>query len=198
VFDEAQMSPPPVVELRRYPSRKLYNKTESRYVRLPDVAELIRGGASIRVEDTETGEDVTRQVLLQIIMEQETQADRAILSSDLLTDMIRMNSTRASHLMTTLFEQSAAFMKAQQEQFTSHVANSMAQPWAVFDPQQLQELQRDYQKRLAAFWSASVQPPTSEPPREPEPPPAESSSGGDELAALRARLETLERKLSRR
>ena len=100
------------VELRRYPSRKLYNKNASSYVRLPEVAEMVRKGANIRVEDTETGEDVTRQVLLQIIMEQEGQASGAVLSADLMMDMIRMHQSKTSEMMTGLFEQSVAFIRA--------------------------------------------------------------------------------------
>ena len=109
------------VELRRYPSRKLYNKNASSYVRLPEVAEMVRKGANIRVEDTETGEDVTRQVLLQIIMEQEGQASGAVLSADLMMDMIRLHQSKTSEIMTGLFEQSVAFIRAQQEQLASQM-----------------------------------------------------------------------------
>ena len=52
---DKEMSEPQTIELRRYPSRKLYNKNSSSYVRLPEVAEMVRRGANIRVEDTETG-----------------------------------------------------------------------------------------------------------------------------------------------
>jgi hypothetical protein len=51
------------VELRRYPSRKLYNKNASSYVRLPEVAEMVRKGANIRVEDTEVGSDFGNSLL---------------------------------------------------------------------------------------------------------------------------------------
>src|SRR5262245_48355572 len=122
------MSEPETIELRRYPSRKLYNKTASTYVRLPDVADMVRRGANIRVEDTETGEDVTRQVLLQIIMEQEQSAG-SMLSADLMMDMIRLHQSKASEMMTGLFEQSVAFIRSQQEQISKQVSSSMAQPW---------------------------------------------------------------------
>ena len=98
------MSEPETIELRRYPSRKLYNKNSSSYVRLPEVAEMVRKGANVRVEDTETGEDVTRAVLLQIIMEQEGHATGAMLSADLMMDMIRLHQAKASEMMTGLFE----------------------------------------------------------------------------------------------
>ena len=120
------MSEPETVELRRYPSRKLYNKNASSYVRLPEVAEMVRKGANIRVEDTETGEDVTRQVLLQIIMEQEGKAAGAMLSADLMMDMIRLHQSKASEMMTGLFEQSVAFIRTQQEQLASQMTGAMS------------------------------------------------------------------------
>ncbi|MDZ4762702.1 MAG: polyhydroxyalkanoate synthesis regulator DNA-binding domain-containing protein [Alphaproteobacteria bacterium] len=189
------MSDVPTIELRRYPSRKIYNKTASSYVRLPEVAEMVRAGANVRVEDTETGEDVTRQVLLQIIMEQENHADQAILSSDLMMDMIRMHQSKASEMMTGLFEQSIAFMRAQQEQIASQMSSSMTPPWSVnvFDPGSMAELQRQYQQKLAGFWGGAI--PGVAGAKKPEPAPAAGDAA--ELQSLRERLEELERKLGR-
>ncbi len=200
------MSEPETIELRRYPSRKLYNKNASSYVRLPEVAEMVRNGANIRVEDTESGEDVTRQVLLQIIMEQEGKSAGAMLSADLMMDMIRLHQSKASEMMTGLFEQSVAFIRTQQEQLASQVSGAMSgaikQPWNVFDPGAMQEMQREYQKRLAGFWSgaipgmsgmAAMQPKKAE--AQPEP---TAANDADELKALRARLEELEKKAAKK
>jgi polyhydroxyalkanoate synthesis repressor PhaR len=189
------------VELRRYPSRKLYNKNASSYVRLPEVAEMVRKGANIRVEDTETGEDVTRQVLLQIIMEQEGQASGAVLSADLMMDMIRLHQSKTSEIMTGLFEQSVAFIRAQQEQLASQMTGAMSgtmpQPWNVFDPAAMQAMQGEFQKRLAGFWGGAV--PTMPGMTTPAPKKGEPSaaSDADELKVLRARLEELERRTAK-
>ncbi|HVY90055.1 MAG TPA: polyhydroxyalkanoate synthesis regulator DNA-binding domain-containing protein [Hyphomonadaceae bacterium] len=193
------MSEPETIELRRYPSRKLYNKNSSSYVRLPEVAEMVRRGANIRVEDTETGEDVTRAVLLQIIMEQEGQASGAMLSADLMMDMIRLHQSKASEMMTGLFEQSVAFIRSQQEQIASRMSSTMAQPWTVFDPAAMQEMQREYQKRMASFWSGAMPAmPGMTPPARKEPEPATASADAAELKALRARLEELEKKVGKK
>ena len=205
------MSEPETIELRRYPSRKLYNKNASSYVRLPEVAEMVRNGANIRVEDTESGEDVTRQVLLQIIMEQEGKSAGAMLSADLMMDMIRLHQSKASEMMTGLFEQSVAFIRTQQEQLASQMTGAMSgtikQPWNVFDPGAMQEMQREYQKRLAGFWSGAIpglsgsglaampglQPKKAEPKPEPN-----DANDAEELKALRARLEELEKKTAKK
>jgi polyhydroxyalkanoate synthesis repressor PhaR len=194
------MSEPETIELRRYPSRKLYNKNTSSYVRLPEVAEMVRKGANIRVEDTESGEDVTRQVLLQIIMEQEGKAGGAMLSADLMMDMIRLHQSKASEMMTGLFEQSVAFVRTQQEQLASQMTGVMsgtiAQPWNVFDPAAMQEMQREYQKRLTSFWSGAI--PGMAPPAAPTAPDPEPANDAEELKALRARLEELEKKSAKK
>jgi len=203
------MSEPETIELRRYPSRKLYNKNSSSYVRLPEVAEMVRKGANVRVEDTETGEDVTRAVLLQIIMEQEGHATGAMLSADLMMDMIRLHQSKASEMMTGLFEQSVAFIRAQQEQITSQMTGAMSgmsgamgtQPWNVFDPAAMQEMQREYQKKLTSFWSGAIPgmgatAPGAAPRKAAEQ--TEPTNDAAELKALRARLEELEKKAAKK
>ena len=199
------MSEPETIELRRYPSRKLYNKNSSSYVRLPEVAEMVRKGANVRVEDTETGEDVTRAVLLQIIMEQEGHATGARLSADLMMDVIRLHQSKASEMMTGLFEQSVAFIRSQQEQIASQMTGAMSgaitQPWNVFDPAAMQEMQREYQKKLSSFWSGAM-PGMNMPgmpgaaPKKPEA--SEPANDAAELKALRARLEELEKKAAKK
>ena len=162
-----QMSDNKTVELRRYPSRKLYNRTTSSYIRLSEVADRVRHGATIRVEDTETGEDVTRQVLLQIVVDQEGQASGAILSADLMMDGIRMHQFKASEIMTRLFEQSVAFLRAQQEQLSNRVtgaiAGGMSPPWSIFDPAAIQEMHRVYHNRLVSLWSVAARPSVAPP-----------------------------------
>jgi polyhydroxyalkanoate synthesis repressor PhaR len=69
-------------------SRKLYDTEESRYVSLDEVAGLVRAGQELRVVDSATGEDVTGQVLAQVIYEGEKQGIR-LLSPELLHDVIR-------------------------------------------------------------------------------------------------------------
>jgi polyhydroxyalkanoate synthesis repressor PhaR len=197
------MSEPETIELRRYPSRKLYNKNSSSYVRLPEVAEMVRKGANIRVEDTETGEDVTRAVLLQIIMDQEGQTSGAMLSADLMMDMIRLHQSKASEMMTGLFEQSVAFIRSQQEQLASQMtgmtgmSGAMAQPWNVFDPAAMQEMQREYQKRLASFWGGALPGMgAGAAPKKAET--SEPAADAAEVKALRARLEELEKKVGKK
>jgi polyhydroxyalkanoate synthesis repressor PhaR len=62
------MSPTTIV-IKKYPNRRLYDTTASRYINLEDIAELIRKGKDVQVVDAQTGSDVTRVTLTQIIVD---------------------------------------------------------------------------------------------------------------------------------
>lgn len=60
----------PKSTIKKYGNRRLYDTTSSRYVNIEDIARLIREGREIQVADARTGEDITRVILSQIIMEE--------------------------------------------------------------------------------------------------------------------------------
>jgi polyhydroxyalkanoate synthesis repressor PhaR len=76
----------PVV-VKKYENRRLYNTVESRYINLEEITALIRQGGDVQVVDAKTGEDLTRSVLTQIVMEQ-AKDQRAGLPLDLLRQII--------------------------------------------------------------------------------------------------------------
>jgi polyhydroxyalkanoate synthesis repressor PhaR len=57
------------VEIRRYPNRRLYDRSRRRYVTLQEIEELVREGRTVLVRDSRTGEDLTRSILTQILLE---------------------------------------------------------------------------------------------------------------------------------
>ena len=78
-------------QIKRYNSRKLYDPEESRYVSLDEVSGWIRDGQQVAVVDNKSGEDVTRQTLIQIIAE-DGRKGNSNLSQDFLHDLIRRSS----------------------------------------------------------------------------------------------------------
>jgi polyhydroxyalkanoate synthesis repressor PhaR len=72
------------IVIRKYGNRRLYNTAESRYVNLDEVAQMVREGKDVQVKDAVTGEDLTRLVLTQIIVERAKAAD-----SDFPLDVLR-------------------------------------------------------------------------------------------------------------
>ena len=73
--------------VKRYGSRKLYDTEESRYVLLEEIGEWVRAGQEIRVVDTTSDEDVTTQILMQVILELGRRG--SMFTSDILHDLIR-------------------------------------------------------------------------------------------------------------
>lgn len=74
--------------IKRYESRKLYDTEESRYVSLDELADWIRTGQEVRVQDNATGADVTAQTLTQIILD-EGRRGTSFLPSELLHELVR-------------------------------------------------------------------------------------------------------------
>ena len=76
--------------IRKYVNRRLYDTTQSRYVNLDDLRKLIVDGATIKVVEQASGENITTNVLLQII-EDRQKTGAKILSADFLCDLIRLS-----------------------------------------------------------------------------------------------------------
>lgn len=73
--------------IKKYGNRRLYNTAESRYVNLDEVAQMIRDGKSVQVVDANSGEDLTRLILTQIIVE-DAKATESGFPLDLLRQMV--------------------------------------------------------------------------------------------------------------
>ncbi len=74
--------------IKRYASRRLYNTETSDYVTLEDIAGFIRSGREVQIIDLKSGDDLTRQYLLQIVAEHESKGD-TVLPTNVLTDLVR-------------------------------------------------------------------------------------------------------------
>jgi len=78
----------PVRLIKKYPNRRLYDTKTSAYITLGDVKDLVLRFESFKVVDAKTGDDLTRSILLQIILEEET-GGAPLFSSELLSGFIR-------------------------------------------------------------------------------------------------------------
>ncbi len=101
--------------IRKQKNRRLYDTVERRNVTLQELAATIGAGESIRVEDGTTGEDLTRSVLLQIVLEQEQPAG-ALLSQPFLEALIRLNNHPTRTLASGYLEASMAAFERQQSE----------------------------------------------------------------------------------
>jgi len=105
--------------IKKYPNRRLYDTKTSSYITLADVKQMVLKQEDFHVVDAKTGDDLTRQILLQIILEEES-GSVPMFSSDLLSQMIRSYGGAMQGFMGSYLEKNVeAFQqmqKALQEQ----------------------------------------------------------------------------------
>ncbi len=89
--------------IKKYPNRRLYDTETSSYITLSDVKKLVLDNIGFRVEDAKTKEDLTRTILLQIILEEET-AGAPMFSSDMLSQIIRFYGNAMQGMMGNYLE----------------------------------------------------------------------------------------------
>src|ERR1700704_2074062 len=89
--------------IKKYPNRRLYDTETSTYITLTDVKKLVLDSTEFRVEDAKSKEDLTRSILLQIILEEET-AGAPMFSSDMLSQIIRFYGNAMQGMMGNFLE----------------------------------------------------------------------------------------------
>ncbi|MBO0735085.1 MAG: polyhydroxyalkanoate synthesis repressor PhaR [Alphaproteobacteria bacterium] len=108
-------APAKPVVVKKYANRRLYNTATSSYVTLDDLAKLIKEGGDFVAQDAKTGEDITRSVLTQIIVEQE-QKGQNLLPISFLRQLISLYGDSMQFLVPSYLEQAMiAFARNQEE-----------------------------------------------------------------------------------
>jgi len=85
------------IQIRRYPNRRFYSRDESRYVSLEDIEQLVRDGRRLEIRDSQTDEDLTRVVLVRVLLEKSPEK-MALFPVELLHFMLRANDVMADFL----------------------------------------------------------------------------------------------------
>lgn len=96
--------------IKRYASRRLYNTETSDYVTLEDISGFIRAGRDVQIIDLKSGDDLTRQYLLQIIAEHEGRGE-SVLPLGVLTDLVRSYTTEVNSVVPQFLAQSFEMLR---------------------------------------------------------------------------------------
>ena len=107
--------------VKRYASRRLYNTETSDYVTLDDIAGFIRDGRDVQIIDLKSGDDLTRQYLLQIIAEHESRGE-SMLPIAVLNDLVRSYSNQASTVMPEFLQMSFDMLRDGQSKMVENLA----------------------------------------------------------------------------
>ena len=141
--------------IRKYSNRRLYDPEQSQHVTLDQVRELILSGERVRVEDAKSGEDITRSILLQIIVERE-ESGSPLLSADVLEQLIRFYGGAMQELFGDYLERSVSAFTEQQDTFQAQVRQMLEDnPMADMAKRNL-ELWDQLHQMVGKAWSGAT------------------------------------------
>ena len=179
-----KQQPGGVVTVKKYANRRLYNTETSSYITLDHLAVMTREGREFRVVDAKSDEDITHNVLTQIIMEEESRG-QTMLPVSFLRQLISMYGDQMQAMVPGYLEASMDAFRRNQQQFRTVVEGAFAQSPFAHTP--LGEIA----KRNMAMFDAAAQ--------------AFKTAGGvsapsskdEEIAALKAQLAGLQAKVDK-
>ena len=129
--------------IKKYPNRRLYDTEVSSYITLDDVRQLVLQHVDFSVHDAKSKQDITRSILLQIILEREEDGE-PIFSEPVLKEIIRFYGDSLQGMMTSYLENSLKLFVEQQEKWRGGVTNVL-----VGDPL---AIMRDVAERNLPLW----------------------------------------------
>ncbi|MCB9796716.1 MAG: polyhydroxyalkanoate synthesis regulator DNA-binding domain-containing protein [Alphaproteobacteria bacterium] len=181
-----------MITIKKYGNRRLYDGSRSRYINLEELAAILRSGEDVEIVDAKTGEDLSREVLLQVFMEVlkgseffPTSMLRRIIrisGDDPVSRMLRQQMAAGFELMHQQMDRVEAMLGGGKGPFAGG-KNPFAGGFAAG------------KSPFAGAWPAWAAPGATESPPEPEPEEEEAAQPEEELDELRARLAALEERL---
>lgn len=144
--------------IKKYANRRLYDTETSQAINLEDVRDMIGAGDSVQVVEAKTGTDVTRQVLLQIVADQEM-LGRPVLSDEFLEAMIRVNSNPMRDMAREYLERVMMHLQSQQQPLEKAFAEALGKTGLDGLGAASMEPYRKLQERMFALWTDALKPP---------------------------------------
>lgn len=168
--------------IKRYASRRLYNTETSDYVTLEDISGFIREGRDVQIVDLKTGDDLTRQYLLQIIAEHEGRGE-SVLPVNVLTDLVRSYTTEVQSVVPQFLAMSFDMLREGQSKMLENFQNPMAgMPGFEAMKAQQEAFLKAMSGNLPSAWGSKSD---------------EAGDASDDLDAIKRQLADLQAKLSK-
>lgn len=172
--------------IKRYASRRLYNTETSDYVTLEDIAGFIRDGRQVQIIDLKSGDDLTRQYLLQIIAEHESRGE-SVLPLGVLTDLVRSYTTQAQSIVPQFLATSFEMLRDSQSKMMENMVSIPGIPGF----EAMQKQQEAFLKAMTGGWTAGTSGPV------PEETDEDAKGDSDDLNSIKAQLAELQAKLAK-
>jgi len=193
--------PQPPVVVKKYANRRLYNTETSSYITLDNLADMIRAGRDFVVYDAKSGEDITRGVLTQIIVEEESKGT-SMLPTAFLRQLIGFYGRSLQGVVPRYLEQAMSSFARQQQQLRQVVQ----QTFSPFMPVGVEEMSRQnvamIERAMSMFnpfhrGSAPLPPgQETQPATDASPPPLQHDANPQELERLQREIDSLRSQLA--
>lgn len=182
----------PVVNIKKYANRRLYNTSTSSYVTLDDLAGMVRQNIDFVVTDAKTNEDITRSVLTQIIVEQEGKG-QSLLPIKFLRQVIGFYGDSLGGVLPRYLEHSMESFAQNESQMRSMMQNAFK---GLFPMQRMEEMGK---QNLALFENAMkmFNPFSNQTKPETTGSPAAGAAGTENLDSLKSQLDAMQAKLDK-
>lgn len=190
------------VTIKKYANRRLYNTATSSYVTLDDLAAMVRDKVEFQVFDAKSGEDITRPVLTQIIVEEEAKGQN-LLPISFLRQLISFYGDSLQGLVPKYLEQSMASFSRNQEQMRDYLSNAFdgmfpfgnieemgKQNMAMVE--QAMQMMNPFQRQTVE--AAAKKPPTETPSADK---PSTEASADASLQAMQQQIEALQAQIAK-
>jgi polyhydroxyalkanoate synthesis repressor PhaR len=184
------------ITIKKYANRRLYNTETSSYVTLDHLAQMVKDDKDFQVFDAKSGEDITRSVLTQIIVEEESKGGQNLLPISFLRQLISFYGDSLGGLVPRYLEQAMGSFATNQEQMRTYMEKALG---GMFPLTQFEEMN----KQNVAFFENAMKmfspfPGPGEEGRKPAAPATESAPAEekkDDLDNLKNQLETMQKQL---
>jgi polyhydroxyalkanoate synthesis repressor PhaR len=181
---------PKVAVVKKYANRRLYNTGSSRYVTLDDLSRMVRQGHHFVVHDARSGEDLTRSILTQIILEEDGKG-RNLLPISFLRHVISFYDDSLRAFLPRYLELSMENFSGNQEQIRRYIEGTLGR---FFPMNQFEDMAR---QNMALFQRAAslLNPTTSGDQAASTNAPADEAGTASQIKELNARIEALQKQL---
>lgn len=185
--------PDDVVVIKKYANRRLYNTASSGYVTLDNLCQMIKDGDDFVVFDAKTGEDITRAVLTQIIVEEEAKGQN-MLPINFLRQLIRFYGDSLQMVVPSYLEQAMSNFAENQDTTRNYMQETLG---GLFSFQKFEDLSKQNMAMFEQAMKMFVPPPPSATPAPDTPTAAGTPPPADDAAisTLKAQVDLLQRQL---
>ena len=183
------------VVIKKYANRRLYNTASSSYVTLDDLAQMVRQGVEFVVYDAKTNDDLTRQILTQIIFEQENRGE-ALLPVQFLRQLIGFYGDKMQAVLPSYLEMSLDHFTRQQDELRQQFTRALAQtPGGSLMEEAARQNMAMFERAMRMFptfgYGAAQTPP------EPQAKTGAEPAAADDLGEMKKQLEAMRAQLDK-